>query len=128
MHRSIYIQVCADSFVHSLNDLGRLGLLSRAVLGAQLRKASTPDMSTTNAGWQRSNKHMLLGKAAIMAEHRLHVRHDQAWQPGASLLDLYELITTCVAARSIPVDLSILQRLVISPLWRAFGYHKILHA
>ena len=65
---------------------------------------------------------MLLCKAAIMAEHRLHVRYDQAWQPGASLLDLYELITTCVAARSIPVDLSILQRLVISPLWRALGY------
>ena len=118
----IYAQVCADSFVHSLNDLGRLGLLSRAVLAAQLQKAGTPDMSTTNAGWQRSNRHMLLRKAAITAEHRLHVRYDQAWQPGASFLDLYELPTTCVAARSIPVDLSVSQRLVISPLWRVFGY------
>ena len=66
--------VCANSFVHSLIDLGRLGLLSRAVLAAHLRKAGAPDMSTTNAEWRLSNEHMLLRKAAIMAEHRLHAR------------------------------------------------------
>ena len=119
----IYAQVCADTFAACLNDYGRLGTLARALLRSHMQAKRVPDLSNPAASWVSSNQHMLLRKASILAAYQLPVRYDLQWQPEGALCDLFELATSCVAAKGISATLPLLQEHVIVPLWQCFGYN-----
>ena len=118
----LYAQICADSLAATLNDLGRLGTMARAVLRAQMCHKGVVSLQDAPALWMRVNSHMLLRKASILTAHRLQTRFDSSWTPTSSLMDLWELITTCVAAKSLSAPMPLLQDQVACPLWREFGY------
>ena len=66
---------------------------------------------------------MLLRKAAMMTAHELHVRYDQAWQPGAAMPDLYGLATACVAAQLNSYNLARSARACHMPNLAGFRLH-----
>ena len=117
----LYAQLCAESFAMCLNDQGRLGILARAVLGAQMKARKTASLHNPSPTWIKHNHHMLLRKAAIAARYGLHVRYNPDCLP-ASTMDMYQLTTACIAAKGISMPLETLQSKVLAPLWEGFGY------
>ena len=118
----IYAQVCADTFAATLNDLGRLGTLARAVQRSQMQKKAVTSLTNVPASWMSSNQHMQLRKASILNHAGLHVRYDCHWDPSLASVDLYEMVTTSIAAKALSAPLDQLHDHVVHPLWQAFGY------
>ena len=118
----VYAQVCADTLVTCLNDMGRLGTVARAVLHAQMSRKRVTSLQDAPASWMTSNTHMQLRKASILTQHAMHVRYQRGWDPDLHIIDLYELCTMSVAAKGLSSPLSLLQDQVIRPLCQAFRY------
>ena len=118
----IYAQICADAMASSLNDMGRLGAFAKAVLLAHLQAWPQNSLQEPRASWVSRNHHMHLRQAAVLLSFQFHPRFNAVLLPQHAILDLYELITTMVAVKSINAPLHLLQAHVLVPLWRAFGY------
>ena len=118
----LYAQVCADTLVASLNDMGRLGIVARAVLQAQMSRKQVTSIQDAPPSWVSSNSQMQLRKASVLSHHNMQVRFLCGWDPELATIDLYELCTQTVAAKGLSAPLPQLQDHVIRPLWQAFGY------
>ena len=116
----MYAQISAESLTMMLNDTGRLGVLSRAVMAAQLKQAKA-SLDAPVASWSRFNTHMMLRQAYMAHAMGLCVRYDSSAVMQQASMDLYELVTTMAAAKSVAYPLEFLQKHVIQPLWAAFG-------
>ena len=77
----MYAQSCADALATSLNDLGRLGVLARAVLQSHLSKCRPATLSQPAPSWVRTNCHMHLRQAAIILQSDLHIRYNAEATP-----------------------------------------------
>ena len=112
----------AQILATSLNDLGRLGILARAMLQSHLRWSTptragvTSDLCQPKPTWVRNNFYMQLRQAAIVHDSDLRIRYGPALTPDAYMLYLYELTTYMVAAKAIPAPLPCLQSSVLLPL------------
>ena len=106
----------------SLNVLGRLGILARSVMQAQLQQRRGASIEAPAAGWLRYNNHMLMRQATIAHGYGLRVRYDADMLPDHACMDLYQLTTSMIATKGHHAPLPLLQSHVLCPLWQAFGY------
>ena len=124
----LYAKECAAMLASTLNDTGRLGILSRALIACQLKRTKAGDLQSPAFYWQRTNDHMLLRQAAILTWGGLKLSCDLHASSITDFGSVYAAVSSMAGLRPLGISAPQVARHILHPLWRAGAYdlHDLL--
>jgi len=119
-----HAQMAAESLIHSLEDKGKLGTLTRALTARHLqtrrRAGETPSLTKPRETWlTRMPAAMSLRKAAWVSKLDMQVDMPrQAYSLAASRADLWEIVQDCNRLHNVHADMCVSHEYILEPLWK----------
>ncbi len=123
-----HAQMAAESLIHSLEDKGKLGTLTRPLtmkhLQTRRRAGETPSLMKPRETWLTCvPAAMSLMKAAWVSKSDMQVDMPrQAYSLAASRADLWEMLQDCNRLHNVHADMCVLHEYILEPLGKLNKY------